>query len=277
MRELIELEAMRINPRQDNVKLHHFILSLSHHDGKDLPIELYRDIANKFFELAPPSKYICGIHQDKDSPQAHWHIIGSGVRLDNHRANRMTKAEMLNLQEQIQRTHLEKYYEYTKNSEIDFKKQLPQKITDAEIHLAKREKSSEKSIIREQLQSLLTQSTSKEKFYEYIRENGLSTYSRGKHEGIITETGRHIRFSSLGLHEHIQELDKVEQSLSELQSIRNREVEKGLVLEDKDIQLDLLHPENNLHIPEKGNESERDENDIKIHFYPSGNDWGMER
>ena len=279
--ELKALENMRINPRQDNVKLHHYILSLSHLDGKDLPPELFADIANRFFELAPPSKYVCAVHLDKDSPQAHWHIIGSGVRLDNYRANRMSKEELANLKESLQSLHLEKYYEYTKNSEVKFKTQSPQKMTDAEVHIAKRGKQSEKELMREKLSELLSQSMSREQFYAKLEAEGISTYSRGKHDGVVLESGRHIRFASIGLQEKVSELDQVNTTLQELRSIRGEEKQnKEIVLEDKNIVVNYLQPEKSINVDSPKldeNEQEKDPDDIQIQFYPRTDSFEMER
>lgn len=273
--ELKTLEALRINPRQDNVKLHHYILSLSHLDGKEFPQELYQDIAYKFFELVPPSKYVCAVHLDKDSPQAHWHIIGSGVRLDTLTANRMTREELANLKETLQSFHLEKYYEYTKNSEVKFKNPSLQKISDAEIHLTKQGKQSEKARVKELLLELLEQSISKEQFYTKLQEQGIQTYSRGKNDGVVLESGRHIRFSSLGINEKIAELDMSEQSLLELKTLReSRDIKQhdrttAPILKDRDIIINFLNPQPSF-IEESSPsaiEKEKDENDIEINFY----------
>lgn len=91
-------------------------------------------------------------------------------------------------------------YPQLSNSVVQHGKKKQKKISEKEYQIEKRKSVTEKEHIKQLLDAIYKQSTSKEDFYKRIQDNGLKVYQRnGKRYGIVEK--RKYRFISLGFDE----------------------------------------------------------------------------
>ncbi|MFN5848209.1 MAG: hypothetical protein ACK5UE_08715 [Chitinophagales bacterium] len=176
-------------------------------------------IANKFFDLLNDSKYLCAVHEDD---HIHWHVLGSGVT-NQGLANRLTRADFLRIKEEMQEYCVQNYYEYTKNSIIDFKSPSKRLDNDIDMQMNKRGTKSEKQILKEKVELIYKNCTNKDMLVKRLTDEGIETYSRGKNIGIVSENGRHWRLSNFLGKDWEMELSKVDDNLKSLENIRKGE------------------------------------------------------
>lgn len=232
-KEFQKNESYRLVKRRDSVKLFHTIIAFSNKDREKINDELLKDIANKFITLRGSNNLYCGTsHLNTNS--IHMHIIVSGTQL-NGRSSRMSKQQFRSLKTKLQEYQKEKYPELS-NSIVAHDKgtYLSQ---EALIKAVIAGRQTNKETLIKNIESVYSNSISKEHFLFKLNEIGYNTYTRNnKFQGIKIGNSKY-RFSRIGISEsRLKALDhtKAKEQLVALHEIRNSHSRET----KRDIQID---------------------------------------
>ncbi len=218
--ELKAGEANRANRRKDNVALYHEIMSFHQGSTIHLDDEKLRSLAYEYAKTRNPNaQVIASVHRDTD--HVHLHFLVSGTEHATGRATRLSMADLRGLKEHMQEFQQEQYPELS-DSLIDFQKDGP-KVPDKEFQLRER---TEKPILKERLQTALTDSFSKamsrEEFTTRLKEEyDIELYERNGNQTGVAYNNQKFRFFTLDFDPSaLNQLDEIEQELSELEKLR---------------------------------------------------------
>ena len=219
-KEFILNESYRKNTRFDQLYLYHEILSFNSEDKDKLSTEIINDIAREYMKLRGNESVILGgLHKDKE--HIHLHFCVSALKFRIGKSNRLSKAELLKLKNEIQLFHKQKYPEISKSSPNHGSGKSYQ--TNKQWY--KEQRNQLKEQIENKVRSYFEKSSSRNEFLELLRDENLYYYERkGIPTGIEYENMK-FRFSRLGIeHEQLESLPKdlseEEKTLKEIFSIR---------------------------------------------------------
>ena len=223
IKQFKENESLRLTKRDKSNLMYHELLSW-HGNDREVILrnpEMLRELAREYLnQRAPDSQALAFAHQDKE--HVHLHCMISGLSFGSGRSNRISKEQFRTIKENMERFQREKYPEI-KHSSITHNLPPKSPITDKEHQIIKRGKSTQRQALQEQLEGIIKNCNSKEQFYRRLEDTGLKTYSRGgKVYGVEQENERNIRFKSIGIEDKLNELDKTEERLSDISSLRNQ-------------------------------------------------------
>ncbi|MBX7226983.1 MAG: relaxase/mobilization nuclease domain-containing protein [Chitinophagales bacterium] len=205
----MENEQGRIYHRTNNTLVMHEILSMHTLDTTHLSTTMLRQIAQAYINRrSPHGLAVAAVHHDTQS--VHIHLAISGITLTG-RSTRISQQTFSTIKHELQ----ERFPELT-HSKVAHGSRIPTK-REKEYHLTKRTRS-EKETLKQLLETLFHQSTTRHDFYERIRQQGMELYSRNDTVTGIIGT-RKYRFTTLGFgKERMHTLDL----LHELGSIRKQ-------------------------------------------------------
>lgn len=215
-----ENEKFRKRRRKDNVILTHEIISFHKDDSENITVEKLRDIAKKYIQRRNiKGMYVAVPHFDKE--HYHIHICASGVEYRFGKSLRMSKAGFQKLKKDIQNYQLEHYPELSK-SLVAHDKKRKGRITEKEYQQKLRTgRATKKEQILEILESCFKASSSKNEFYEKLKDQGLGIYQRsGKTTGVVLDKIK-FRFNRLGFpNERMEDLERSSQRGIDLNEVR---------------------------------------------------------
>lgn len=234
VREFYENEAYRQRQRSNQVYLYHEIISFSNQDTAKISKEMLKDIAEKYISLrGDTGMYIASFHVEGKDHQ-HIHFCTSGLEYRTGVPLRLSRADLLNVKQELQRYQQERYPELS-NSLPKHGRGVGNK-SNPEWRAEQRNGTSIKRDIAKRVQSLFEQSKSQNDFYAMLQDEGLYNYERGGKVTGICYGDTKYRFNSLGIDmERLQdlpiEMSETDTAFKEIQSIReeveaeNRELE----------------------------------------------------
>lgn len=223
-----EKNADILPKRKNGNYLYHEVISFGNKNELDQEkiTKIFQDIGRKYLEERAPNQLaFCVEHFDTHQP--HIHLCISSNALYSEKRERLSKAQFLKIQKNLEYYILETYpeldqkpiYTKTKNSEKI-------KSTNKEQEYKKRsQKLTKKEQLKTQLHGLFEQAQSKEQLVELLEKENLQLYTRGKTTGIIyTKNNRKYRLKTLGLFPHY----KVTQN----RLLENESIKKGSITPD---------------------------------------------
>lgn len=239
-----ENETFRIRKRTDSVLYTHEIISFHKDDAKNISLDKLENMARTYIQKRKINGMFVAVpHFDKD--HYHIHICASGLEYHTGKSLRMTKMDFQKLKKDIQNYQIEHFPELSKSVVKHEKKTLNKeqskeynKITQTEKeyqYKLRTGRATEKEQILGMLKTCYKSSTSKDDFFNKLKECGLKTYIRsGKTTGIIF--GNHkFRLNRLGFtEERLEELNRTFNRGNELN--KTREPQKTI---EKDIDINL--------------------------------------
>ena len=218
--QLKKNETFRKRKRKDSVILTHEIISFHKDDSENITIEKLHEIAREYINKRNTKGiYVAVPHFDKE--HYHIHICASGVEYRSGKSLRMSKAGFQKLKKDIQNYQIERFPELSKSLVLHGKKGKV-RITEKEYQLKLRTgRATKKEQILKILESCFKASSSKNEFYQKLKDCGLATYERsGKTTGVLMDKMK-FRFTRLGFTEdRMKELEKSSQRVKELSEAR---------------------------------------------------------
>lgn len=233
-KEFIYNEALRTNPRKDNIFLYHEIISVSSSDKQAVTKEMLADLARQYISLrGDKGMYIGSVHHDKE--HIHIHFCTSGVEYRTGKAFRLSKENLHDLKTKFQEYHKEKYPELAKSFCNHGKGKEYE--TDKEWQAQNRDKRALlKDEIYEKVHSIYGNATSEKDFLDKLRSEGIHHYERSNKATGIEYEDMKFRFNRLDI--DMKELSQREQietekeksdediAMDEIRSIRESSEDK---------------------------------------------------
>ena len=199
----------------------HIILSTSPLDRQHMTSEKMDDIVRKYIEMAFPEAIVFGT-QHREQKHHHTHLLVSGNDLASSKTTRQSKANLKEVHLGLQRYIHEKYPELSHG--IDSKNWGRKLHSEKAYHTRKRkEVPLDKDTLAAHIQEVFRNSESSKDFQKQLERNGYKLYERNGHIQGIHWGGENkkMRFARLGIEpSHIQQLDKQNSRLRELEQIR---------------------------------------------------------
>lgn len=221
-------ESYRKNKRKDSVYLTHEILSWHGEDTQNITPDKIEAMTREYIQLRNPNgMYVAVPHFDKES-HYHVHICASGIEYRTGTSLRLSKTNLLKLKKDIQEYQKQKFPELSK-SVVEHGKKGKRILTDEEYQIKQRTgRMTDKELVLEILNTCYQQATSKEDFFNRLKDKELTTYIRsGKLTGVLHKNRKH-RLGRLGFtEERLEGLNKLTTREKELNEIRKKMKEKG--------------------------------------------------
>lgn len=206
-KEFLENDIFR-SKQAKNRMLHH-ILSFSAKDKAVITPELLENVAWEYLLKAGLENHLVygRVHNDKE--HIHWHLLSSQNAYHSKKGFRLSKAELKNLQTEMEHYTREHFPELKYSYAYSGKRNLTLglttskvtiKPTEQEVQIRKSERSTEKQELINYLKNLATQVQSPNDFEKAIEQDsryGFYTY-RDKIHGIMDkQNGKKYRLSTL--------------------------------------------------------------------------------
>ncbi|MFN8250267.1 MAG: hypothetical protein U0V75_00190 [Ferruginibacter sp.] len=224
IREFQENEKYRRVKRRDSVRLYHTIISLSNLDKEFVTEVMLKDIGKEFIRLRGKDSLYLGTMHQEGVDHLHIHFVISGTKT-NGLSSRITKEKFASIKRHLQQYQQEMYPELINSSpEHGKKKRLAKEHL---IDCIKKYRQTNKKELLNKLETIYSQSPTKEAFIQQIKDAGYEVYMRGgRLQGVQIENKK-FRFSRLGFdEERLRQLDeKVNNEavmLTELQQLREQ-------------------------------------------------------
>lgn len=203
----------------------HCILSTSPADKDKMNAGIMEDLVNTFIEKGYSNALIFGQYH-KETQHIHTHLLISGNELYSNKSTRISKRKLKSLHFEVLKYMRVKYPELTVSfSEKNYGKKT---FSEREYYVKKRNPDLvlTKEILKEKVKKIYYQSLSVQSMINLLLKEGLPTYTfKGKLYGVIAPDKHKYRFSRLGLsQEKIEELNRYEKRMNELENIRHRNV-----------------------------------------------------
>ena len=232
-------EIISLSPNQEQIKI------------KELETILI-DLGQKYIETRAKNNLVYGkIHQEKD--HLHLHLCISANEINSNRRLRLSKADFLKIQKELERYKEQKYknlqelslYQKVGNNqtyqEIEgFKYSLDKpgareyqgKISRREQEFKQRtKKPTKRELIRESILKIFKASNSKKNLLKNLKSNNFEIYQRGETIGVKElNTDKKYRLKTLGILQDYQELKnkitQIEKRELELKKLREAKEQK---------------------------------------------------
>ena len=241
-KEYIYNEALRNNPRKDNIFLYHEIVSVSASDKEAVTKEMLADLARQYISLrGDKGMYIGSVHYDKE--HIHIHFCTSGVEYRTGKAFRLSKENLHDLKTKFQEYHKEKYPELEKSFCNHGKGR--DYATDKEWQAQNRDKRALlKDELYEKVHSIYDHAKSEKDFLDRLRSEGFHHYERSNKATGIEYEDMKFRFSRLDIdmedlsQREVMETEKEksdeDKAMEEIRSIREASEDKDRDDKSKD-------------------------------------------
>ncbi|MET3539065.1 relaxase/mobilization nuclease domain-containing protein [Chryseobacterium limigenitum] len=206
-KEFLENDTYRSS--QSKNSMYHHILSFSAKDKAVITPELLESVAQEYIVKANLENHLVYGRVHSDTEHYHWHLISSQNAYHSKKGFRLSKAELKNLQVQMEEfTRLQypeiKYsYAYSGKRNLTLgltTSKVTMKPTEQEFQMGKSERSTEKQELINYLKSLATQVHSPNDFEKAIEQDaryGFYTYRDNIHGIMDKQNGKKYRLSTL--------------------------------------------------------------------------------
>lgn len=219
LKEEFEANSKSLKFRKNGVYLYHEVVSItrSQHIPEDQQKEALQKIVIEYLKMrATRNLAYAVLHEDKKD-NLHFHCVISANEAQDSNRKRLSKADFLAIQTQLEKWTMETFPELQQKAVFapnqtkaeKQEKQRRAKISNDGAELKRRGgKTTQRDTMKETLELIFSTSTNGRHFAELMEKAGLRLYQRGKNYGVSTEDGTKYRFSTLGLAEAWEDLDK---------------------------------------------------------------------
>ena len=177
--------------RKNGIFVYHEILSFDARDDKIKQEEILF-LAQQWLNLRASKSLAYGaIHTHQDN--IHIHLMISANEIKSKKMLRLSKQKFKTAQLEVEKIQIKKYPHLT-HSICQQNKSKKKYITNKEFYNKKDDKQKSK---KEILKSLIEKATQEKNFAEYLKNNNIEIYKRGKNNGVIFENKKY-RFATLG-------------------------------------------------------------------------------
>lgn len=206
-KEFLENDVYRSSQAKN--RMYHHILSFSAKDKTLITPELLENVAQEYILKAGLENHLVFGRVHYDTEHYHWHLMSSQNAFHSKKGFRLSKAELKNLQTEMEyytREHFpELKYSYAYSGKRNLTlglttSKVTMKPTEQEFQMGKSERSTEKQTVIEYLINLATQLQSPNDFEKAIQQDaryGFYTYRDNIHGIMDRQNGKKYRLSTL--------------------------------------------------------------------------------
>jgi hypothetical protein len=225
----------KFRPRRKNgVFVYHEILSFNAQD-KEIKQEEILSLAQEWLNLRASKSLAYGvIHTHQEN--IHIHLMISANEIRSKKKVRLSIKEFNQAKVDIEKLQIEKY-PHLKNSICQQSKSKTKSLSHNEFEKKRRGKAPSK---KEILKSIIAEATQEKNFEEFLKQNNIEIYKRGKNNGVIFEDKKY-RFATLGfdpkLDERVlkqKEMGQQEKSKIKVKTDREKNIEALQKLKKRD-------------------------------------------
>lgn len=211
--------AEHLKFRKNGVYLYHEVISITkaeHLEEAEQKVILQR-IVNEYLKMRAKNNLAYAVlHEDKKD-NLHFHIVISANEAENTTRKRLSKADFAEIQTRLEKWVLETYPQleqkavFYQNQTDQERQEREQKahISNKGAELKRRAgKTSTRDQMKEKIERIFENARDGRHFTELLEKENLKIYQRGKQHGIIDQDGTKYRFSTLGLAEDWEALDR---------------------------------------------------------------------
>ena len=218
--------------RKNGVYLYHEVISITRTQNidEDQQKAILQKIVMEYLQMrARKNLAYAVLHEDKKD-NLHFHIVISANEAENTTRKRLSKADFAEIQTRLEKWVLESYPQieqkavFYPNQTDQEREEREQKahISNKGAELKRRAgKTSTRDQMKATLESIFENARDGRHFTELLEKENLKIYQRGKQHGVIDQDGTKYRFSTLGLAEDWEALDK--RMMENLQQQKNRQ------------------------------------------------------
>ncbi len=219
LKEEFEANSENLKFRKNGVYLYHEVISItrSQHTHEDQQKEALQKIVREYLKMrATRNLAYAVLHEDKKD-NLHFHLVISANEAQDEKRKRLSKSDFSSIQIQLEKwtmetfPNLEQKAVFAPNQTDQEKQERQQKarISNDGAEIKRRGgKTSERDTMKETIEGIFSTATNGRHFAELMEKAGLKLYQRGKNYGVSDQSGTKYRFSTLGLAEAWEDLDK---------------------------------------------------------------------
>lgn len=206
-KEFLENDAYRSSQAKN--RMYHHILSFSAKDKAVITPELLENVAQEYISKANLENHLVFGRVHSDTEHYHWHLMSSQNAYHSIKGFRLSKAELKNLQVQmeeftrLQYPELRYSYAYSGKRNLTLglaTSKVTMKPTEQEFQMRKSERSTEKQTVIDYLINLATEVQSPNDFEKAIQQDtryGFYTYRDNIHGIMDQQNGKKYRLNTL--------------------------------------------------------------------------------
>lgn len=211
--------AKHLKFRKNGVYLYHEVISITRtrNIDEDQQKAVLQKIVLEYLRMRAKNNLAYGVlHEDKKD-NLHFHIIISANEAEDTTRKRLTKTDFAQIQTRLEKWVLETHPELNQKA-VFYPNQTDQERQERErkahtsnngAELKRRTgQTTTRDSIKATLEDIFSNAEDGREFTELLNKAGLNLYQRGKQYGIIDQDGTKYRFSTLGLTEEWEALDK---------------------------------------------------------------------
>ena len=211
--------ARHLKFRKNGVYLYHEVISITRTQNidEDQQKAILKNIVSEYLRMrARKNLAYAVLHEDKKD-NLHFHIIISANEAEQSNRKWFTKADFAEIQTRLEKWVLETYPKLEQKA-VFYQNQTDQEreerqnkahISNKGAELKRRAgKTSTRDQMKSTLESIFENARDGRHFTELLEKENLKIYQRGKQHGVIDQDGTKYRFSTLGLAEDWEALDR---------------------------------------------------------------------
>jgi hypothetical protein len=211
--------ASKLKFRKNGVYLYHEVVSITRakHIDEDQQKATLQKIVMEYLQMRARNNLAYAVlHEDKKD-NLHFHIVISANEAEDTTRKRLSKADFAEIQTRLEKWVLEHHPELEQKA-VFYPNQTDQEreerkrkahISNKGAELKRRAgKTSTRDQIKDTLTGIFETARDGRHFTELLDEENLKIYQRGKQHGVIDQDGTKYRFSTLGLAEEWEALDR---------------------------------------------------------------------
>lgn len=211
--------AERLKFRKNGVYLYHEVISIkrTHRISEDQQKEALQKVVMEYLRMRASKQLAYAVlHSDK-ADNLHFHLVISANDAGDSQRKRLSKSDFSSIQIQLEKwtmetfPNLEQKAVFAPNQTDQEKQERQQKarISNDGAEIKRRGgKTSERDTMKETIEGIFSTATNGRHFADLMEKAGLKLYQRGKNYGVTDQNGTKYRFSTLGLAESWDDLDK---------------------------------------------------------------------
>lgn len=211
--------AKYLNNARGKVYFYHELLSLENNNlSLKRQKEILLDLANKYLSARANEHLSFGvIHEDKN--HIHLHLMISSNEMENDKRVRLSKQEFSLIQKGLENFKNQKYKELSQSSLYQKEKDLSKEKQNEQELKQRRNATSLKDEIKQNLKNTFSKATSKTYFYNHLKNLNYELYKRGNTIGIIHKNKKY-RLKTLGMESDYYSM------LKKLEKVSEREIRR---------------------------------------------------
>lgn len=214
-----EANSESLKFRKNGVYLYHEVISItrSQHTHEDQQKEALQKIVREYLRMRAGKNLAYAVLHDDKADNLHFHLVISANEAQDEKRKRLSKSDFSSIQAELEKWTMETFPElqqkavFTPNQSEAEKQERQRKarISNDGAELKRRGgKTTQRDTMKETLDRIFSASTNGQHFAELMEKAGLKLYQRGKNYGVSDQMGTKYRFSTLGLAEAWEDLDK---------------------------------------------------------------------